>query len=216
MLDPDARRRFLNLAAGFEGSLVLVALFGGWVVGVNPLTPLQLDLWAIAVAVAATIPMFIMFLVFHYFPVGPFRRIRAFLIDVIGPILDTCRWYDLILLAALAGLSEEILFRGLLQTWMGQSEPVIGLIGSNVLFGLAHSITLTYGLIAAAMGTYFGWLFDATGERNLLIPVITHALYDYLAFLVVVRTVRQERKRVPADSQRGSADDDSVIESPVE
>ena len=43
----------------------------------------------------------------------------------------------------------------------------------------------------ALMGLYFGLLLDATGSRNLLVPILAHGLYDYLPFLVLIRTARQ-------------------------
>ena len=80
----------------------------------------------------------------------------------------------------------------------------VALIGSNIVFGLAHFITPLYALVAGGLGLYLGILFDATGERNLLIPIITHALYDYLGFLVVVRTWRRSRR---VDAVRESLSD---------
>ena len=44
------------------------------------------------------------------------------------------------------------------------------------------------------MGVYFGLLLDATGSRNLLGPILAHGLYDYLAFLVVIREARQSAR----------------------
>jgi membrane protease YdiL (CAAX protease family) len=138
--------------------------------------------------------MFLLFLVAQRIEFGPVKRIQRFLQEALAPPLAACRWYDLILLAAMAGIAEEALFRGLLQIWIEQwaRSQIGGLIGSNILFGLAHSVSMTYAGLAGVMGVYLGWLFDATGERNLLTPIITHALYDYLAFLVVVRTYRRE------------------------
>jgi hypothetical protein len=40
---------------------------------------------------------------------------------------------------------------------------------------------------------FLGWLLDATGERNLLVPAMTHAVYDYLAFLWIIRLYRRTR-----------------------
>jgi hypothetical protein len=63
-----------------------------------------------------------------------------------------------------------------------------------VIFGLLHFITPTYALLAGLMGAYFGLLLDATGSRNLLGPILAHGLYDYLAFLVVIRAARQSTR----------------------
>jgi membrane protease YdiL (CAAX protease family) len=68
---------------------------------------------------------------------------------------------------------------------------VEGVVLVNLLFGLCHAITPLYVVLASAVGFYLSWLLDALGERNLLVPVVTHGLYDYWAFLVVVRTWRK-------------------------
>ena len=100
------------------------------------------------------------------------------------------------------GFCEEILFRGVLQPWFEKlGGPTVGLVGSNVLFGLAHIITPLYGVLAGLIGCYLGWLLDCSGERNVLIPVISHAVYDYLAFLVVIRGYRRELEHPTEDSE---------------
>lgn len=71
---------------------------------------------------------------------------------------------------------------------------MVGLIGSNLVFALAHFITPTYALITGLMGVYLGFLLDAGGQRNLLTPILVHTLYDFLAFVVVVRTFRYEQQ----------------------
>lgn len=193
-MQPDDRGSFLNLAGLLEGGLLLLACLLGMIPGINPLAHLHFTWEAAAWGVAGAVPMFLLFLVAQRIELGPVRRIRRFLQEALAPPLAACRWYDLILLAALAGIAEEALFRGLLQVWIEQwaDSHIGGLIGSNILFGLAHSVSMTYAGLAGVMGVYLGWLFDATGERNLLTPIITHALYDYLAFLVVVRSYRRE------------------------
>lgn len=198
MVDLGERGQFLNMCGLFEGGLLVVAVVLGYFLDVNPLDSLTVN-WQAAVVwgVAAALPMFGLFVLSHRFALGPLKPIRRFLVDMLGPSLAACRWYDLILLAALAGLAEEALFRGLLQTGLERffDSAVTGLIVASILFGLAHLITPLYGVLAAMMGFYLGWLFDASGERTLLVPVITHGLYDYLAFLVVVHTYRRQQKQ---------------------
>ena len=201
MDDLTDRRQFLNLAALFEGGLVLAAIVLGWFVDVNPLEYLILKWESIAWGVVASVPMILLFLLSYRFPVGPFLKIKRFLVEMLGPPLAACRWYELILLAIIVGFCEEILFRGVLQPWFENlGGPAVGLVGSNVLFGLAHVITPLYGVLAGLTGCYLGWLLDFSGERNVLIPVITHAVYDYLAFMVVVRGYRQELAHPSQDS----------------
>ena len=85
---------------------------------------------------------------------------------------------------------KELLFRGVLQPWIGRWGAAAGLVGSNLIFGLAHCITPTYAIVAGLVGVYLGLLLNLEGEANLLIPITTHAVYDWLAFLIVVRDFR--------------------------
>ena len=206
--DPADRGQFLNLAALMEGGLIVLALGLGWIAGIDPLRSMLWNWQALVWGVAATVPIFLLFLISYRFPVGPMLEIKRFLIEMLGPSLHVCRWYDLILLAIVAGFAEELLFRGLLQPWFGQFGFLVGLIASNVVFGLAHLITPTYAIIAAVIGVYLGLLPQATDPPNVSIPIISHALYDYLAFLVVARTYRNELRDEPTeyDDTPGDAD----------
>jgi membrane protease YdiL (CAAX protease family) len=181
MFDLTQRKDFLAVAVLFEGSLIGVAGIIGWWFGIDPFGKLQWGWRGVVWGIAASGPMFGMFLLANRFPVGPLLRIKQFLHEALGPSLVVCRWYDLLLVAAVAGLGEELLFRGVL-------HPLTGLLWSNVLFGLAHFITPAYALLAGFMGAYLGGLFQLS--ENLLGPIITHGLYDFLAFLVVARECR--------------------------
>ncbi|MSR58447.1 MAG: CPBP family intramembrane metalloprotease [Planctomycetaceae bacterium] len=183
MLDLTDRRKFLAVALLFEGSLVGIAQSIGYWCDVGPWSRFEWSLSAFGSGVAATLPIFALFAISYRRPIGPLREIKNLLIQTLGPSLARCRWYDLLLLAAVAGIGEEALFRGVLQPWLG-------LAWSNVLFGLAHSASPLYALLAGAVGGYFGWLLDATD--NLLTPIVTHGLYDFLAFLVVARDCRRQ------------------------
>jgi len=199
MLDPLknlGRGDFLKLATVFESGLVVVAYVVGWLTGINPLAHLKIDGAALFWGIVGTIPLYLLFLISYRIPIGELRTIRRFLIDKLGPFLTACRWQDMLYLGLLAGITEEVLFRGVLQPWMeGQWGWSAGLIGSNLLFALAHWITPVYALLAGLTGLYLGFALDIAGERNLAVPVLIHALYDFLAFLAVARTYREERSR---------------------
>ena len=94
---------------------------------------------------------------------------------------------DLLGISLLAGLGEEILFRGVSQeAFTGWFNVWVGVLMASVLFGLMHSITFTYVLLATLMGAYLGcvWLW---ADHNLLVIVLTHALYDFLVLLWLLR-----------------------------
>src|SRR5262249_14894233 len=158
--------------------LIVVAAALGWAFDVEPLDRLAWEPMGCAWGVMATVPMLILFLLMNRYPLGPLRTIRRFLIEYLGPSLVACRWYELLPISCLAGIAEELLFRGVL-------HPLTGLVWSNVIFGLAHLVTPTYAVLAGLIGAYFGWLLDATG--NLLAPMVAHGLYDFVALLVVAR-----------------------------
>ena len=202
MLNQENRYHFLAIAIFFESSLIGVASLMGWWFHVDPLDRLVWD-WRGGVAgLVGTVPMFALFALAFRFPIGPMRNIKMFLIGTLGPYLMLCRWYDLLLLGAVAGISEELVFRGVL-------HPQFGIVSSNIVFGVAHWITPTYAASAGLIGVYLGCLFDYS--ENLLAPIIAHGFYDFLAFLVVARDARKVLSPMPEFS---NTDDDSGISPP--
>ena len=87
------------------------------------------------------------------------------------------------ILGAVAGIGEEWLFRGVLQTSLvdkfGSSS--ISLAVSGLVFGLLHAVTPVYALLAGAASVFFGYLYIIT--NNLAVPMITHAVYDVFALM---------------------------------
>jgi len=81
----------------------------------------------------------------------------------------------IVVLALLSALGEELLFRGLLQPWMG-------LVPQALLFGLVHQmpgpsrwIWVSWALV---VGLALGALYDVTG--SLLGPIVAHATVNGL------------------------------------
>lgn len=212
MYELTDRVRFLNLAALFEGSLIGVAFIVGWVSGMNPLQSFHWEWSAAAWGVGTAILLFLLFLLSQRYAAGPLLRIKQFLTEMLGPPLSACRWFDLVLLSILVAFSEELLFRGALQPWLERLWGLIpGLLACSVLFGLAHFITPTYALLATLTGVYLGWLLGIHEERNLLGPIVAHGVYDYLAFLVVIRTYRQQAEPI-RDPDGGSESTDEPVQ----
>ena len=191
--EPIDRAEFLNFAVVFEGGLMLAAFLVGYFINVNPVLQLEFEWSALVLGVAATMPLLAVFSVTWRLKVASLLRIRRFLVDVLGPCLAACRHIDLILLAVLAGVCEELAFRGFLQQWLSQSGAMMGLIVSNIVFGLVHAVTPFYAVAAMVIGVYLGMISQLSESNNLLVPITTHALYDYIAFLVVVSSWRAEQ-----------------------
>ena len=182
---------FFKTACYFEGSLILVAVVLGWVADIDPFADLYFSENAVIYGLFGTLPLMLMFMTLQHMSHTPVKKIRQLLFETLGPTLHRYNWADLFILAAIAGVSEEVLFRGVIQPWMENSWGMTaGLIASNILFGLVHAITPLYALLATAVGIYLGLFLDYGGERNLLTPIVIHSAYDFLAFLVIMKAYR--------------------------
>lgn len=107
------------------------------------------------------------------------RPVYEFLEGAIFPLVRHASFGELLLGAAMAGFSEELFFRGLLQ-------PRIGLVAASLVFGLLHGPSRDLwplALWAAGAGSLLGLVYAASG--NLLLPTLVHAFYDAAALLYV-------------------------------
>lgn len=186
-------RAFLKMACLFEGGLAVVALLIGYFISIPPFEHFYWSGTAISYGLLGTIPLLLVFYLGYHLPHEGLQRIRRMLLDMMGPLLAACSTGELFALAFLAGIGEEALFRGLAQPWAEQHwGGTGGLLVSNLLFGLAHFVTPLYAALAALTGVWLGLMLDAGGERNLLTPIIVHAVYDFLAFLMLAAAYRAE------------------------
>jgi membrane protease YdiL (CAAX protease family) len=182
---------FFLKACCFEASLILVAMILGWIAGIDPFAKLIFSEAAVLYGVIGTLPMILLFRLAELLQEESFQKIRRLLLETLGPSLHRQHWADLLMLAAIAGLAEEILFRGVIQPWLEAVWGIqLGLIFCNVLFGLAHAVTPLYTVLAFMIGIYLSLSMEYGGERNLLTPVLIHALYDFWAFLALVKAYR--------------------------
>ncbi|MCX7095424.1 MAG: CPBP family intramembrane metalloprotease [Methylobacter sp.] len=185
---------FFKRACSFEAAIILVAVFLGWVANINPFGSLYFSESAIAYGIAGTMPLFLLFLALEKMRIASIIKIKNVLMETLGPSLQRQHWTDLLILASIAGLSEELLFRGVIQPWMESSWGMTaGLVGSNILFGLAHAVTPLYAVLATLVGIYLSLSMDYGGDRNLLAPIVIHGLYDFLAFVSLMRAYRSRR-----------------------
>lgn len=92
------------------------------------------------------------------------------------------------IMALAAGISEELLFRGVFQTWLDGFFPVaFAILLTNILFGLLHMRTLLYAIIAGLVGAYLGAIYAFTD--NLMTPIVVHSLYDAAALEYTRRAI---------------------------
>jgi uncharacterized protein len=95
---------------------------------------------------------------------------------VIRPLV----WPDLIWLGLLPGLSEELLFRGVMIPALG--FDLVAVIVSSLVFGVLHLSGLQqwpYVVWATVVGFALGYTALITG--NLLIPIVAHILTNLIS-----------------------------------
>lgn len=92
---------------------------------------------------------------------------------VIEGLVGILDWPLIISLALVAGVTEEILFRGILQKW-------VGVWGQAILFGLSHAgyDTILNVLVPLLIGLGFGYIYR--WRRNLWTVITAHFLYDLI------------------------------------
>jgi membrane protease YdiL (CAAX protease family) len=182
-------RGIVALAILFEGGLGVLACVIGWLTALPPWAALRWDAADAGLGVLAALPLLGLFVLCVRWPVGPLGRVKRFMDEVVRPLFRDCTVADLALISLLAGLGEELLFRGLIQEALAlRVGPWAALAGGALLFGLMHAMTAAYFVLATAAGAYLGWAYLVSG--NLLVPVIAHALYDFAALVYLLRGPR--------------------------
>jgi membrane protease YdiL (CAAX protease family) len=183
--EPQLRRQTLLLGVLVEGGLGVLACVLRWAFGQPVWERWHWQGRDAVLGVVASLPMLLAFGLCFWWPVGPLGRIKQFCEEIIRPLFAACSILDLALISALAGVGEEMLFRGVLQEVLGaRLNPWLGLAAASVVFGLFHPITPAYIVLATGMGAYLGALWLATG--NLLTVSVTHGLYDFLVLVYLV------------------------------
>jgi membrane protease YdiL (CAAX protease family) len=195
--------RVTRLAVAFELGLGLVAIAVAWLVGYPLLATIQPSYPGTALALLSTLPLLgaLWGLLTSDWP--PIRHLVDELERSVIPLFRRCTPLQLIAIAAAAGIGEELLFRGLIQGAITSAAgPAIGLLTASLLFGLAHAITGTYAVLAAAVGAYLGLLGLLTG--GVWVPIVVHALYDLVALTVSTRSHRTDPQPEEAEDEASS------------
>jgi membrane protease YdiL (CAAX protease family) len=173
------------MAVVVEGGLVLVGMFAAWIFGARLADQLPADggewLRAIGRGVLATVPMLVAFWLLIHSKQPGWRELRKQVESLLRELFPSRSVSQFALVAVLAGVGEELLFRGVLQTlFIRWTTLAVGLAAASLLFGLAHAF-----LLATVIGLYLGGLvllFD-----DLATAMVAHALYDFVALVYLSR-----------------------------
>lgn len=176
--------RLLPLAVLGEGALILLG--GLWIYAAR--LPVRFGdpgpAIAAGVGVALGLSVSQWWLQRHAPDVGPIARLRELTRTVFGPMFAPLSIAELAAISALAGLGEEIFFRGAMQ-------PVFGWPAATVAFALCHVTRRSWilGAWALAAGGFLAALAIVT--EGLLAPIVAHAVYDFVALIWIRRLSRE-------------------------
>jgi len=98
-------------------------------------------------------------------------------------VLKPLHWPDLLWLGLLPGLSEELLFRGVMLPAIGLNW--LGILVSGASFGVLHMSGVqqwTYVVWATVIGIILA--FGAVATGNLLVPVIAHIVTNLVSSIM--------------------------------
>jgi membrane protease YdiL (CAAX protease family) len=119
----------------------------------------------------------------------PLADLRHRVERLVGELFSNVSVVGLAVVSIAAGVGEEVLFRGALQPIAERSwGEFAGLAAASLIFGLVHAVTRTYFLFATIVGLYLGWLAQHFDE--LATPIAVHALYDFVALVVLQRAAK--------------------------
>ncbi len=186
----DSDRAFFT-GALFEVGLGLLAVIVGTWIGVDPRETLpKIDqvgdlLWQVVLGIVWAIPIILFGVLLDRIPWKFLQSTRETtsqrLLDFFARF-HVGQWLTLCLAA---GVGEELLFRGLIQSGIANSswlsgtagwQPWIAIVLASVLFGLCHYLNLAYLVLATIFGVYFGFCFYWTGQ--ILPAIVAHGVYD--------------------------------------
>ena len=174
-LEPLSRTQilvFMGITAVF-----LLAIAKIWQkLGAVPLLPVQFTTQALlsSLALAGGITL-CSGIIYRLWPA--YRRSADYYLElVIKPLM----WTDIIWLGLLPGLSEELLFRGVMLPALGLNIAAVFI--SSILFGVLHlsgNGQWPYVVWATIIGFALGYCALVTG--NLLVPVVAHIITNLVS-----------------------------------
>lgn len=188
------RRNLLIIALCTEGAVLVIALVLSWYFDITLFSSVSepmLDILAGTAAAIIPICLFIFTLSRKANNIPLIGSLRRTMLADVKALFENAGLIDLFFISLLAGISEELLFRGVLQV-------KYGIILASLLFGLAHFVTPAYAVVAVIMGFYIGYIYQVSG--SLLVPVQLHFIYDlsaliYLRYFVTSEAINIDKYR---------------------
>ncbi len=174
-----SRARLLLIAFVAEGAVLgLALLLADWLQIDLDLAPSDVAR-ELVIGLLATVPLAVLFLVMmseYSNRISVVANLKRTMLQDVRPVFMQTRFFDLFAIAVAAGVAEEMLFRGVIQTQLG-------LLPASIMFGLVHFVTPAYAVAATLMGIYIGLVFSVS--ESLFAVILLHTLYDIYALTYI-------------------------------
>ncbi|MDR2345158.1 MAG: CPBP family intramembrane metalloprotease [Planctomycetaceae bacterium] len=201
--------RFFQYAILFEGGLGIIALFFSILCGLNLWYGVNFGITEIFSIFIFTVPLLVCYFISVILPFESIRGIKRLIYKFFQEYMSQLTILQLAVIAIVAGLGEELFFRGLLQyglcttidTWTKDTirfgteywinyRLALIIIFVSILFGAAHAMTKMYFFLAFIISIYLGIIMIQTG--NIIIPIAVHAIYDFFVFIVISKDLKRK------------------------
>ena len=183
-----------------EGGMIVLALVLGFFNIFDPAQPLAnvLELsWSrlLTMGVLATLPLVVYFVLLEYWSPKFYQPMQEFIDQSLRPMFVNTSVFELAIIALLAGVGEEILFRWCLQGGVfALLTPMTGTIGAllislvlvNLVFGLCHWVNNTYLVFAFLAGIYLGLVM--WWSSSWIVAAFAHTAFDFIALMYLKHT----------------------------
>jgi uncharacterized protein len=192
-----ARTDGFAMAVMVEAAIAVLAVMLAWLFRVplgEQVAPWGSPLaWAVARGLAVTLPMLAVFWWLMHWNRPTVRQLREQVEWLVGEMFPMANPGQLALVAVLAGVGEELLFRGVIQTKLiDWTNPLAGLVIGSLLFGAAHALSKLYFVLATLIGLCFGWM--VLHYNDLVAPMVAHSVYDFVALLYLSNIGRRKHR----------------------
>lgn len=116
----------------------------------------------------------------------PVARSLKTILRQLRPLFKDLRFWQIAVLALMAGLGEEVFFRGFLQAWLSGFITVeLAIAVAAIVFGLLHFASVSYFLLTTLLGFALGYVYALT--NSLLLIIAWHGFYDLIAIWILSR-----------------------------
>lgn len=194
-VEPPPTRPSELAAYGLLLGVAMIALAAIWrlALGDESLsTWFPADRWAFNLMIGALAGLVFSIAAWAVFRKVPsFRHIKTLILRTID--MQTLSTRHAVMFGLIAGIPEEILFRGAVQ-------PAIGWLLTALLFGVLHGVTPAYFVYATLASVLLGGLADWSG--GLWAPIAAHTTIDISMFLLLMRTWRRRQRRAQRQRER--------------